>query len=212
MGIKYHLGCGLNYFPGYVNIDYPQDQHSIVKIHADIYADLMTVKLDPCEEIQSHHVFEHFNYMESLALLVKWTRVLKVGGTLIIDVPDMEVLCQELARAIQGQDLRKVFKITRLLYGSHEADWAYHINGWTTGTLSTVLDKMGYNMIESHKTGTPNAYFPNCGLYMTFHKNQDIQDIDKIASDFLGWYCDLPAQQDLLEEFTKQFNALMEKI
>lgn len=210
--IKYHLGCGLNYFPGYVNIDYPQSEHSIVTIKADIYADLMTVKLEPCIEIQSHHVYEHFNYMESLALLVKWTRALKVGGTLIINIPDIDVLCQELSKSIQAQDLKRIFKIVRLLYGSHEADWAYHINGWTLDTLFLVLGKIGYSAVGYRKTGTPEASFPNCGIYMVFKKEHIIPDIDKIAREFLSYYCDLPAQEDLLREFNKQFDILMEKI
>jgi predicted SAM-dependent methyltransferase len=212
MGLKYHLGCGLNYFPGYINIDYPQAEHSIVQIHADIYADLMTVKLELCEEIQSHHVYEHFNYMESLALLVKWTRALQVGGILIIDIPDMEILCRELAKSIQGQDLQRIFKITRLIFGSHEAAWAYHINGWTLGTMSLVLGKMGYSVIGAQRTGTPNALFPNCGIYMQFKKEQEVLGIDKIARDFLSYYCDLPAQGNLLEEFNQQYDILMGKI
>ena len=78
--MKYHLGCGTRYLDGYVNVDNPPSKHSIANVKADIYGDLITVSLDPCEEIRSHHVFEHFNYMESLALLVKWTRALKIEG------------------------------------------------------------------------------------------------------------------------------------
>ena len=97
--MKYHLGCGTRYFDGYVNVDNPPSEHSIANVKADIYGDLITVKLDPCEEIRSHHVFEHFSYSESLALLVKWTRALKIDGVLIIDIPDIEVLSQELGNS-----------------------------------------------------------------------------------------------------------------
>ena len=212
MGIKYHLGCGLNYFPGYINVDFPQSEHSIVTIKADIYSDLMTVKLDPCELIESHHVFEHFNYMESLALLVKWTRALIIGGTLRIDIPDMEVLCQELNTSINTNDLRRVFKIVRLLYGSHEAEWAYHINGWSIGTMSYTMERMGFSLSLAEHYGNRHALFPNCGLNMVFVKNQEIQNLEDVAIDLLSFYTDLPVQQNLLDEFKKQFNLLLEKI
>jgi predicted SAM-dependent methyltransferase len=212
MGIKYHLGCGLNYFPGYTNIDYPQSEHTIIAVKADIYSDLMTVKLEPCELIESHHVFEHFSYIESLALLVKWTRVLVIGGVLRIDIPDIEVLCQELGTSITAKDHRRVFKIVRLLYGSHEAEWAFHINGWSMGTLSYTMDRFGFSIVSSERYGSRNAAFPNCGLNMVFNKTREDVDLEAVARDLLSFYTDIPDQQNLLNEFQKQFTILMGKI
>lgn len=212
MGIKYHLGCGTQYKDGYINIDNPPSEHSIANVKADIYGDLITVPLDPCIEIRSHHVFEHFNYMESLALLVKWTRALELEGILLIDIPDMEVLTQELLTSIQKNDVRRTFKIVRLLYGSHEADWAYHINGWSLRSLSHVLEKMGFEGTGSQRYGDRASIFPNCGLAMQFKKISIVPNIEKIAEDFLGFYTELPAQQDLFDEFKKQFNMLLKKI
>jgi hypothetical protein len=39
--IKLHLGCGRVYLPGYVNIDFPPEAHSLpVEYKADLYADI----------------------------------------------------------------------------------------------------------------------------------------------------------------------------
>ena len=212
MAIKYHLGCGTQYKEGYVNIDNPPSEHSIANVKADLYGDLITVPLESCEEIRSHHVFEHFNYMESLALLVKWTRALKIGGLLVIDIPDLEVLAQELLASIQRNEVIRTFKIVRLMYGSHEADWAYHINGWSLRSLSHVLEKLGFEGVASNRYGDHTSLFPNCGLAMQFKKMTEVANIEKIAENFLGFYTELPAQQDLYDEFKKQFNNLLGKI
>ena len=212
MGIKYHLGCGTQYKDGYVNIDNPPSEHSIANVRADVYGDLITVPLEACSEIRSHHVFEHFNYMESLALLVKWARALEVGGLLIIDIPDLEVLAQELLSSIQKNEVIRTFKIVRLMYGSHEAEWAYHINGWSLRSLSHVLEKMGFEGVAAGRYGDHTAIFPNCGIGMQFKKIAIVENIEKIAENLLAFYTELPAQQDLYEEFKKQFNILLKRI
>lgn len=206
--VKYHLGCGTQYLPGYINVDFPQSEHSIVNIKADIYSSLLTIKLQPSNEIKSHHVFEHFNYAESLFLLLKWTQSLTIGGLLKIGIPDIEVLNGALNAALSQRHLRKIFKIVRMLYGSHEADWAYHINGWTEGTLSLVLEKVGFKLISLERTGDPNNDFPNCSLNTIYQKIAEVPNTEKIIRDFLSWYCLIPAEQNLLTEFNNQFDRL----
>ena len=137
--MKYHLGCGAKYFDGYVNVDFPQEKQTIVQVKADIYDSLLTLKYEPCDEIRSHHVFEHFNYIESMALLIKWTQALQIKGLLRIDVPDLEALCKALLETYKSHYVLKSFRVIRLLLGSHESDWAYHTNGWNPITLSYIL-------------------------------------------------------------------------
>jgi predicted SAM-dependent methyltransferase len=212
MGIKYHLGCGTQYKEGYINVDNPPSQHSIAIVRADIYGDLISVPLELCEEIRSHHVFEHFNYMESVALLIKWTKALELQGKLIIDIPDLEVLSQELLNSINKNDTRRIFKIVRLMCGSHEADWAFHVNAWTLSSLSYILEKFGFELVQANRYGQRDSLFPNCGLLMCFNKIKVVENIEHIGREFLSFYTDLPAQQDLFEEFKKQFDILLSKI
>jgi len=145
--MKYHLGCGEKYLSGYINVDFPQKEHTTITVKADLYSDLLKLKYEPCTEIRSHHVFEHFNYVESIVLLIKWAQALKMDGILRIDIPDIEALFQETGKTIASNNLRKTFKLMRLIFGSHEADWAYHINGWSQGTLTYVMDSFGFNSI-----------------------------------------------------------------
>lgn len=207
MGLKYHLGCGQNYMAGYTNVDFPQEKHSIVTIRADIYADLLTMSYEPCEEIRSHHVFEHFNYMESLALLVRWTRALQQNGTLVIDVPDLEVLCRGYTEAINQKNILKSFKVIRLLFGSHESDWAYHINGWNPVTLEYVLESFGCTCMSTTQYGNPNSDFPNCGIKMDFIKRSEKSNLVSEGKEILKFYVD-SCEHKLYQLFCDQFEEL----
>ena len=207
--IKYHLGCGGNYLEGYVNVDFPQSEHTIVNIKADQYENLLTIKLKPCNEIMSHHVFEHFNYIESIVLLVKWAQALKTKGLLVISIPDIEVLSEELNKAISENYIRRVFMLMRLLYGSHEAEWAYHINGWSVGTLSYIMEKMGFNLESADRYGDRNSDFPNVGIAMKLVKEKEVPDLKEVAREFLSYYTLMPAEQSLLNEFNKQYDRML---
>jgi predicted SAM-dependent methyltransferase len=159
--LKYHLGCGSVYLEGYVNVDFPQEHHNINhSIKADLYVDIMKMKYEKCDEIKSNHFFEHFSYVDSLVLLYKWTKALNFEGILDIGIPDVEELCKAF---VIGNTATK-FKVIRYLYGSHEADWAYHLNGWSKDTLTHVLEILGYKIEDISSHGDFNSDFPNCGL------------------------------------------------
>jgi hypothetical protein len=159
--MKYHLGCGSHYLEGYLNVDFPDANHNVNhNIKADLYIDILEMQYEECEEIRSHHFFEHFNYFDTLALLFKWTNALKLGGKITIDLPDLEELC----KAYLSADTKTKFLVARYLYGSHEADWAYHINGWSKDTLSFVLQELGYVVCGVEKYGSCIDKQPNCGF------------------------------------------------
>jgi predicted SAM-dependent methyltransferase len=84
--MKVHLGCGNKYLEGYLNIDLPSSEHTIMDVKADMYADIRTVQFpeNSIDEVRLHHLFEHFNRAEALKLLSRWRTWLKVGGILHI--------------------------------------------------------------------------------------------------------------------------------
>lgn len=147
--IKLHLGCGENHFNGYINIDYPQSEHTVQqKSGADIFADIVAIKLsaNSIDEIRSHHVFEHFDRQSALALLCNWHHGLKIGGLLIIETPDFEGSAQLV---LQNNELSYKDKqaILRHIFGSHEARWAIHCDGWYEQKFRHVLTALGFEDI-----------------------------------------------------------------
>ncbi|MDN5940317.1 MAG: glycosyltransferase [Nitrospira sp.] len=147
-GIKLHLGCGEVYLQGYVNIDFPPSRHSVQRASiADIHADILRLVYPDAsvEEIRLHHVFEHFERPVALRLLIEWYAWLKEGGQLVIETPDFHRCVQEYLRS---DALGDQMKIVRHLFGSHEASWAVHYDGWYRKRFEHVLTALGYQDLE----------------------------------------------------------------
>jgi predicted SAM-dependent methyltransferase len=185
--VKYHLGCGSHYLEGYLNVDFPPDNHNVNHdIKVDLYANIMEMEFQACEEIRSHHFFEHFNYFDTFVLLFKWTTHLQLEGKLIIDVPDLEALCQ----AYLSANTETKFLVARYLFGSHEANWAYHINGWSENTLTYILTELGYVIENINKYGLITTAQPNCGMTITAKKQKQYnkEEIVRKIGKFLELY------------------------
>ncbi|MCL5030011.1 MAG: glycosyltransferase [Bacteroidetes bacterium] len=150
---KLHLGCGERYLEGYINIDYPPSEHSVQRnTKVDLYADI--TKLDyqenSIDEIRLHHVFEHFDRPAALALLCKWNKWLKAAGKLIIETPDLEGCISLLIdKALSYQQKQAVL---RHVFGSHEAKWAYHYDGWYEEKYKYILTRLGYEITNIEHT------------------------------------------------------------
>lgn len=152
MMIKLHLGCGAHYLPGYINIDFQQNftvQHRDTK--PDFEADFRKIDLlqwGPVEKIKCHHVLEHFQRWEALALLAHWCDILEDGGVLDLRVPDIDACIQAYSET-NNYILRQ--NILRHMYGSHEAMWATHHDGWTKARFRYLLP--GFDVLfEEHET------------------------------------------------------------
>lgn len=147
--VRLHLGCGEIHFDEYINIDFPPANHTVQeKVAADMFADLreLTFPTESVDQVRSHHVFEHFDRQTALAFLCKWNQWLKVGGHLIIETPDfqasMEMLLSPEYTYLQKQG------ILRHVFGSHEASWAIHCDGWYKDKFDHVLRALGFDDIK----------------------------------------------------------------
>jgi len=143
--LKLHLGCGEVYLPGYVNIDLPQTECTVQQNRkADLYADITKLSYPSCslDEVRLHHVFEHFDRVMALHLLMEWYDWLKEGGKLVIETPDLE---RSLQAFLRTKDSVVQQRILRHLCGSHEAPWAIHCDMWYRAKFENVLRALGYS-------------------------------------------------------------------
>jgi len=89
--IKLNLGCGHRIFPkedGWINCDLANNWSDK---KPDVECDIKKLPFDDnyADEVHAIHVVEHFYLFEITDVLKEWKRVLKPGGTLVIEVPDM---------------------------------------------------------------------------------------------------------------------------
>ena len=92
--LRLNLGCGGRKLDGYVNIDVVQQRgDSVPDIVADV-ADLSRFPERCVDEILAVHVVEHFWRWEVLEVLKGWVRLLKPGGKMILECPNLVSACQ----------------------------------------------------------------------------------------------------------------------
>ena len=157
--MKLHLGCGQKYLEGYVNIDFPSSEHSVQeKSLADMHADLLALRypVGSIDEVRLHHVFEHFPRPVACALLASWNSWLSDGGVLHIEVPDFT----RTARAILNpfSSLKKQAVAERHLFGSHEAHWAVHCEGYTPRLLESMLTSACFRVGKIRRNAWRGTY------------------------------------------------------
>lgn len=131
--------------------------------------DLSDFKDGSVNNIYHSHLWEHLSYKESEQALKEWYRVLKKGGTLTVNVPDMEWLAAQLLYnqgiEIQTKGYRKsnLFNTDEMLmeviYGNQDHDGEFHKTGFTKTTLENKLKSVGFENIkikqifEAHEMG-----------------------------------------------------------
>jgi hypothetical protein len=109
--IKLNLGSGGVEIPGYISVDAFDTRANIIMDVADLdkYFSENSV-----EELLASHLWEHTNPYNSVDLLKSWLKVLKPGGKLIMEMPNIEELCKAFVTA--DKELR--YSILNCIYGS----------------------------------------------------------------------------------------------
>jgi len=205
---RLHLGCGERYLDGYVNIDYPSTEHTVQQTSpADQLADITQLRYEPesVEEVRLHHVFEHFDRPTALRLLIDWHEWLVDGGRLVIETPDFErsvrAFLRPVARGDRGTILRHVF-------GSHEAAWAVHWDGWYAERYMRTLGALGFgsmNFTREKWRGTYNITVTARREGGTRDRERQLRVAESILRDSL--VDDSESELRLLGEWARKLRA-----
>lgn len=101
--------------------------------------------------VYASHILEHLNYGSRSPsvheALKEWWRILKPGGTLMVAVPDLEVLCELY---LKGTTADRVM-IMRMILGGQLNEWDYHYAGFDQALLASYLAYTGFENIERVK-------------------------------------------------------------
>lgn len=150
--VRLNLGCGDKILPGYVNVDVAASRGGR---RPDVLCDLH--ELLPfadgiAEEILSVHVIEHFWRWEVEAVVREWIRVLKPGGTLIIECPNISSACLQFSSDPQNgaQPDQRGQRTMWVFYG--DPAWKdplmVHRWGYTPDTLIELLRTCGLTEVR----------------------------------------------------------------
>ena len=151
--MKLFIGTGADGLKpdGYLTVDIdPANKPDIV---ADA-SGLPMIESGSVEEVYVSHVLEHIAWPYALSALAEWSRVIRIGGTLKVAVPDMSIYGEMLARK------ENVWHVMAMVYGGH---WATpggpqgHHYGYTWEMLIEIMTVLGYADLEHWNSDTLEA-------------------------------------------------------
>ncbi len=194
---------------GYTNIDFPLSEHSVqVQSVADEHHDIikLTYSLSSVEEVRLHHVFEHFERAVACALVASWNSWLTDKGILHIEVPDFEKTAKAALDRFKNMNKKKV--AIRHLFGSHEAKWAVHAEGYSQWMLEDMLKYFGFKTIKILKHDWHGTY----NLEIIAEKIENISRAESLkkAEQYLRGFLLDDSEKILLEIWLKQFKEQTE--
>lgn len=141
--LKVHVGCGNTYLNGWFNCDVQPPSRG-GKIDQLCDARQIPLPDESASVVMACHVIEHFARYEAPHVLAEWRRILKKGGLLILELPNLEDACRNL---LAGKaDNMSLWPI----YGdwNHEDPHMLHKHGYTPGSIQSLLEECGFTNIK----------------------------------------------------------------
>ena len=148
--MKLHLGCGTKKLPGWINID------SVSSCQPDLVHDLSERLPYPdqsVDEVLAQGVLEHLDKYMRYVIFGDWARVMKVGATLSLQVPDFQKLMfrffkfkfDDFVDTLFGENLWE-----STIYIGH---FGNHKWGYSKQSLTAFTSKFGIEVIEVKTRG-----------------------------------------------------------
>jgi hypothetical protein len=143
MAINLHIGCGDDIKPGYVNIDEFNPRADLrIPIQDISYPD------DSVDLIEGMMVLEHLSFFDAQAFVAKAYRMLRAGGRLILEMPDLEKVCRlTLVFVDDPEQLEKGAFGLRGFFGEPKSGMTVgdlHKWGYTQSTAAKLLRDAGF--------------------------------------------------------------------
>jgi SAM-dependent methyltransferase len=169
--MKLHIGCGNNIKEGYVNVDKYVKNVSIK--NWDIFN--LPIDENSVDEVLAEHLAEHLTFQEEKEFFLEMYRVLKMGGKLILEVPDIEWVLRTFLEA--KDDFKDFYQVGAVdhyfgnglqldnrwsllataIWGNQNGEGQFHKNGYTVDKLKAIahiLKFRNFTATTDFKKGT----------------------------------------------------------
>jgi predicted SAM-dependent methyltransferase len=157
--MKLHLGCGSVHLKGFVNIDANPDTA------ADLVTDALALPFADfaCEEIRAYQLIEHLGYSGAVFALAEWYRLLKPGGRLVIETPD---IAGSFRKFLGAQDRKSCATVLGWIFGE-ESPGLQHKLLFPRDMLDELLGKAGFKVVREEE---PRTYTFEPGIRLVCRK------------------------------------------
>jgi len=155
--VKLNLGCGLDKRSGYVNIDVREDVKPDLAINLEDEL-LKRFQDESVEEIFAKDFIEHLSWRIVEDFIRDCFRVLKKGGKMFIQTPDLEAIFNTTIRNPNYRfgELEGFKAISFWVYGAQDYKENLHKCGFTILTLKKLLESIGFKVERIENDGGSN--------------------------------------------------------
>jgi predicted SAM-dependent methyltransferase len=150
--MKLNIGCGKQTWPDFYCVDavpHPKASRAPDLLHAfafdgEVLTNPLPLADGVADEVHSYHFLEHVYAWEAPALVREFARLLKAGGRLVLELPDLRRACQNLIAGTRDQ------MSMWGLYGDpgHRDPWMCHRWGYTPETVTALLQANGFEAVR----------------------------------------------------------------
>ncbi len=150
--MKLNLGCGDKLIPGYLNVDIAPSRAGVQPDVEDDVRKLSKIQDNVADEILAVHLIEHIDRWDISKVLSRWMEILKPGGILVIETPNLLSACKALLDdPVKGARPGREGQMTMWpLYGDPSWKDPLMMHKWlyTPQSLAEVLFEVGYRSIR----------------------------------------------------------------
>lgn len=138
--IRLNLGCGPYTIEDFINVD------QFENVHPDLVADVRNLPYEPgtVDEIYAGHLLEHLDWDEGMAALRHWHSILKIGGGIMLTVPDFDCLAKAYLDNPTADNMRKMNDLYIYSYSQK----SHHRYCYGPSLLKAALAEAGFGKIE----------------------------------------------------------------
>lgn len=156
MPVRLNLGCGDKILPGFVNVDLSDNWSGK---EPDVIADVTGALPFPdhyADEVHAYHVLEHLLRWKVEDCLREWSRVLKPGGQLILEMPCLDKILGIYSEYAKRGETPPPRLSLWALYGDpgYRAEPMMHRWCYSVAELTSLLKGLGMSNVREEEPRT----------------------------------------------------------
>jgi predicted SAM-dependent methyltransferase len=150
--MKLNFACGKQTWPDFYCVDavaHPKRTREPDLLHAFNFTkdgaliNRLPLDAESCDEVHSYHFIEHVFAWEAPAVVKEFRRLLKPGGLLVLECPNLELAARNLLAGMKEQMWMFPF------YGDpeHKDPFMCHKFGYTMASLESLVRGAGFKKV-----------------------------------------------------------------